>query len=138
MQWRMTAILRAIATLAFFMAMRLISRTPHALRVDHFLVRCTRTLAASNRYVRNKRSPHREIGFPRLLAARGKPEISANFRRRAESRRIIDRMAERQRRDDADAGHAHEPPNRFVVTRTAAHIPVKFGLLLGDALMNRQ
>jgi hypothetical protein len=31
------------------------------LRVDHFLVRCTRTAAASNRYVRNKRSPHREI-----------------------------------------------------------------------------
>ena len=47
-------------------------------------------------------------------------------------------MAEGQSRDDADAGHAHEPPNRFVVTRTAAHIPVKFGLLLGDALMNRQ
>jgi hypothetical protein len=39
MQWRMTAILRAIATFAFFMPMRLISRTPHAFRVDHFLVR---------------------------------------------------------------------------------------------------
>ncbi len=48
-QWRMIAILRAIATFAFFMPIRLISRTPHAFRVDHFLVRCTRTLAASNK-----------------------------------------------------------------------------------------
>ena len=40
---------------------RNLRRTPHAFKVDHFLVRCTSTLAASNRYVRNKRSPHREI-----------------------------------------------------------------------------
>ena len=39
MQWRMTAILRAMATFAFFMPIRLASFIPQALREDHFLVR---------------------------------------------------------------------------------------------------
>jgi hypothetical protein len=43
-------------------------------------------------------------------------------------------VEERQSGDDADDGHAHEPPNGFVVTRAAAHVPHKFGLLLGERL----
>jgi hypothetical protein len=39
MQWRITAILRAMATFAFFMPIRLASFIPHALRDDHFFVR---------------------------------------------------------------------------------------------------
>src|SRR4029079_14411699 len=39
MQWRTTAILRAIATFAFFIPIRLASFIPQALREDHFLVR---------------------------------------------------------------------------------------------------
>jgi hypothetical protein len=39
MQWRMPAIFRAMATLAFFMPMRLASFIPQALRADHFFVR---------------------------------------------------------------------------------------------------
>ena len=39
MQWRMTAILRAIATFAFFMPIRFASFIPQALREDHFFVR---------------------------------------------------------------------------------------------------
>jgi hypothetical protein len=39
MQWRMTAILRAMATFAFFIPMRLASFIPQALSDDHFLVR---------------------------------------------------------------------------------------------------
>jgi hypothetical protein len=39
MQWRITAILRAIATFAFFIPMRLASSIPQALSDGHFLVR---------------------------------------------------------------------------------------------------
>ena len=39
MQWRITAIFRAIATFAFFMPIRLASFMPQAFREDHFLVR---------------------------------------------------------------------------------------------------
>jgi hypothetical protein len=39
MQWRITAILRAMATFAFFMPIRLASFIPQALREDHFFVR---------------------------------------------------------------------------------------------------
>lgn len=38
-QWRMTAIFRAMATLAFFMPIRLASFIPQAFREDHFFVR---------------------------------------------------------------------------------------------------
>jgi len=61
MQCRITAILRAIATRAFFDPMRLASRVPQALSGDQ---RCTfvrRTLAASYRHVRVNRSPHFEM-----------------------------------------------------------------------------
>lgn len=49
MQWRIMAIFRAIATLAFFIPTRLASFMPQAFREDHFLVRCSSTVAASNR-----------------------------------------------------------------------------------------
>ena len=39
MQWRSTAILRATATLAFFIPIRLERRMPHAFSGDHFFVR---------------------------------------------------------------------------------------------------
>ena len=39
MQWRITAIFRAMATFAFFIPIRLASFIPHALREDHLLVR---------------------------------------------------------------------------------------------------
>jgi hypothetical protein len=39
MQWRMIAIFRAIATLAFFIPIRLASFNPQARREDHFFVR---------------------------------------------------------------------------------------------------
>ena len=61
MQCRITAILRAIATRAFFDPMRLASRVPQALSGDQ---RCTfvrRTLAASYKHVRVNRSPHFEL-----------------------------------------------------------------------------
>jgi hypothetical protein len=38
-QWRITAILRAMATFAFFMPIRLASFIPQALSEDHFFVR---------------------------------------------------------------------------------------------------
>lgn len=39
MQWRITAIFRAMATFAFFMPIRLASFMPQAFREHHFLVR---------------------------------------------------------------------------------------------------
>jgi hypothetical protein len=48
-QWRIMAIFRAIATFAFFMPIRFASFIPQALSVDHFLVRWSSTLAASNK-----------------------------------------------------------------------------------------
>jgi len=39
MQWRITAIFRAMATFAFFIPIRLASFIPQALREDHFFVR---------------------------------------------------------------------------------------------------
>ena len=39
MQWRITAIFRAMATFAFFMPIRFASFIPQALREDHFFVR---------------------------------------------------------------------------------------------------
>jgi hypothetical protein len=38
-QWRITAILRAMATFAFFMPIRLANLIPQAFREDHFFVR---------------------------------------------------------------------------------------------------
>lgn len=49
MQCRTTAILRATATLAFLAPTRFISRTPHAFNADQRCVRCSKTLAASNK-----------------------------------------------------------------------------------------
>lgn len=49
MQWRITAIFRAMATFAFFTPIRFMSFIPQALREDHFFVRESRTVAASNR-----------------------------------------------------------------------------------------
>lgn len=57
MHRRMTAILRAIATLAFFEPMRFASRVPHALSGDQRWTFVSSTLAASKRQVRVKRSP---------------------------------------------------------------------------------
>ena len=39
MQWRITAIFRAMATFAFFIPILLVSFIPQALREDHFFVR---------------------------------------------------------------------------------------------------
>src|SRR5262249_60917587 len=58
---RMTASLRATATLALRSPLRLASLTPHAFSVDHFGTRVSSTLAASNRYMRSMASPHFEI-----------------------------------------------------------------------------
>ena len=45
----MTAILRATATAAFFMPLRLAIRRPQALSADHFSTRVSKVVAASNR-----------------------------------------------------------------------------------------
>jgi hypothetical protein len=58
-QCRTMVILRAIATFAFLVLTRFMSRVPQLSRpTNHHWVRCNRTLAASNRYVRNSRSPN--------------------------------------------------------------------------------
>jgi hypothetical protein len=49
MQRRMTAILRATATFAFLAPTHFINRVPHTFRADQRWVRCSNTLAASNR-----------------------------------------------------------------------------------------
>jgi hypothetical protein len=56
-----TASFRATAIFAFFRPLRLASRSPHALRVDHFSTRVSNVPAASKRYVRTRPSPHLEI-----------------------------------------------------------------------------
>src|SRR5215813_6268849 len=61
MRCRMTASLRATATLAFRRPLRLASLMPQALSADHFGTRVSSTLAASNRYMRSMASPHFEI-----------------------------------------------------------------------------
>src|SRR5260221_1356010 len=61
MRCRMTASLRATATLALRSPLRLASLIPQAFSADHFGTRVSSTLAASNRYVRSKASPHFEI-----------------------------------------------------------------------------
>src|SRR5262252_2692866 len=61
MRCRMTASLRATATLAFRSPVRLASLIPQAFSADHFGTRVSSTLAASNRYVRSMASPHFEI-----------------------------------------------------------------------------
>ena len=49
MQCRTTATLRATATLAFLAPTRFINRMPHAFNADQRCVRCSKTLAASNK-----------------------------------------------------------------------------------------
>ena len=49
MAWRMTAILRATATLAFFAPMRLASLLPQRLSAEPRLTTVSRTFAASNK-----------------------------------------------------------------------------------------
>src|SRR4029450_11230044 len=61
MRCRMTASLRATATLALRSPLRLASLIPQAFSADHFGTRVSSTLAASNRYVRSMASPHFEI-----------------------------------------------------------------------------
>ena len=61
MQCRMTVILQAAATLVLLALTSFISRVPQPLKANYRWVRCSRTLAASNRLVRSGRSPHFEI-----------------------------------------------------------------------------
>jgi hypothetical protein len=61
MRCRMTASLRATATVAFLVPARLASRVPQAFNVDHLETRLRMTPAASNKYVRSSLSPHRDI-----------------------------------------------------------------------------
>jgi hypothetical protein len=127
------AIFRAIATFAFFIPILLFSRMPQALKIDHFLVRWIRTLAASKRYVRINRSPHREIlgdvGLPRLLSSRCQSEIGADLGGGVEPRGIIDCVPKRQRCDYRDARNTHQTLGRFVGTRTATDFLIEFILL---------
>src|SRR5262249_8744225 len=61
MRCRITASLRATATLALRSPLRLASLIPQAFSADHFGTRLSSTSAASNRYVRSMASPHFEI-----------------------------------------------------------------------------
>src|ERR1700745_1064693 len=61
MRCRMTASLRATATLALRSPLRLVSLVPQAFSPDHFGTRVRSTPAASNRYMRSMASPHFEI-----------------------------------------------------------------------------
>ena len=78
-------------------------RTPHAFTVDYFLVRCSMHEDAG---MCATSDPYREI-LPVMsvssdfVCGAGKPEIRAGLRYVAQSRLIIDRVAERQSRDDA-------------------------------------
>ena len=63
MHRRITAILRAMATLAFFEPMRRARRVPQALSGDQRWTFVSNTPAASKRQVRVKRSPHFDIFF---------------------------------------------------------------------------
>src|SRR3954449_13318015 len=60
-RWRMTASLRATATVAFLWPIFRASRVPHALSVDQRDTRFRMIPDASYRYVRVSRSPQREI-----------------------------------------------------------------------------
>ncbi|OPY98916.1 hypothetical protein A5906_30635 [Bradyrhizobium sacchari] len=55
----MTDILRATATSAFFMELRLAMRMPHAFNEHHRLVLTIKECAVSKRCARAKASPHR-------------------------------------------------------------------------------
>src|SRR5215475_13438199 len=61
MRCRMTASLRATATLALRNPLRLVSLVPQAFSADHFGTRVSSTPAASNRYMRSMASPHLDI-----------------------------------------------------------------------------
>src|ERR1700746_3914761 len=61
MRCRITASLRATATLALRSPFRLASLVPQALSADHFGTRVSSTPAASNRYMRSMASPHFEM-----------------------------------------------------------------------------
>src|SRR5215475_1354183 len=61
MRCRMTASLRATATLALRSPLRLVSLMPQAFSADHFGTRVSSTPAASNRYMRSMASPHLDI-----------------------------------------------------------------------------
>src|SRR5208282_6446443 len=61
MRCRITASLRATATLALRSPFRLTSLVPQAFNVDHFCTRVSSTPAASNRYMRSMASPHFEM-----------------------------------------------------------------------------
>src|SRR5689334_1745844 len=61
MRCRMTASLRATATLALRSPLRLVSLVPQAFSADHFGTRVSSTPAASNRYMRSMASPHFDI-----------------------------------------------------------------------------
>jgi hypothetical protein len=58
---RMTASLRATATLALRSPLRLASLIPQAFSADHFGTRVSSTPAASNKNIRSMVSPHFEI-----------------------------------------------------------------------------
>ncbi len=58
---RITANLRATATVAFLPPTFLASRVPQAFSADQRETRFSRIPAASNRYVRSNGSPHLEI-----------------------------------------------------------------------------
>ena len=60
-------------------------------------------------------------GFPRLPAFGREPEIGADILGGPESGWFVDRRLEQQRRDRADAGNFHKPPDQLVTARAGQH-----------------
>src|SRR5499427_8634100 len=80
---RMTASLRATATVAFRSPLRLASLSPQAFSADHFGTRVSSTPAASKRYLRSNgvttlRDASRPVDLPGSVASGRQSDIGAN------------------------------------------------------------
>jgi len=119
-RWRMTDSLRACATCASQKPDLRPIAAPHSFRARGKDVRDNIALAASNRSLRVKRSPHFEIRS--LMSTRGHPEIGADVPRASETMRVLDRRDEADRRDRTHAGRRHHQLADIVLTSDASKL----------------
>ena len=109
-----TASLRATATRARAMPRRLAMLMPHARNADHLAAADQQRMGRlverrAGQLVAAPADAALHVGLAGLVAARRQAEMRADVARLSEAVRLVDRGAERQRGQRADARHRHQP-----------------------------
>ena len=143
MRCKMTASLRATATLALRSPLRLASLAPQAFSRRPFRhagqqhAGCFKQIHAQHGVtaLRDSAGP---IDLPRGVASGRQSDIGPDTSRSLEARRIVDCRLEAERGDRADTRYGHKPTDLQIMTRQLVNLTVEIVDLLLDGLARRK